>query len=78
MTWQAGLSPTLPKDRILYPAVPRAGVHWVMMGSYVPYGEDSAQAAWLRADLAAVDRARTPWVIAVMHSPWCGPAPVSG
>ena len=53
----------------LYPG--RAGVHWVMMGSYAPYGEDSGQAQWLRADLASVDRAHTPWVIAVMHSPWC-------
>ena len=26
--------------------------------------------AWLRKDLAAVDRARTPWLIAVIHPPW--------
>ena len=43
----------------------------VMLGSYAPYLEDSAQYAWLRRDLASVDRARTPWLIAVMHAPWC-------
>jgi hypothetical protein len=38
------------------------------------------QLAFMRADLAAVDRARTPWVLAVLHRPfycsnansWCG------
>ena len=28
---------------------------------------------WLRKDLAAVDRERTPWLIAVIHPPWCAP-----
>lgn len=28
------------------------------------------QMAWLRADLAAVDRSRTPWLIVGMHAPW--------
>lgn len=28
------------------------------------------QVAWLREDLAKVDRARTPWLIAAMHAPW--------
>lgn len=47
-----------------------------------PYGgvTVAAQSAWLRADLAAVDRATTPWVLAVLHRPfycsnansWCG------
>lgn len=26
--------------------------------------------AWLKADLAAVDRSRTPWLIVGMHAPW--------
>ena len=38
-----------------------AGAHIVMLGSYAPYGKHSAQRAWLQADLATVDRARTPW-----------------
>ena len=43
----------------------------VMLGSYADYGEDSEQYAWLRRDLASVDRGRTPWLIAAMHAPWC-------
>jgi len=33
-------------------------------------GPGSAQLDWLRADLAGVDRAVTPWVIVVVHQPW--------
>lgn len=29
-----------------------------------------AQTAWLEADLAAVDRTRTPWVVVAGHRPW--------
>ncbi|KUJ12559.1 Metallo-dependent phosphatase [Mollisia scopiformis] len=36
-------------------------------GPFAPFG---AQLAWLKADLAAVDRKRTPWVIAAGHRPW--------
>ena len=38
-----------------------AGAHVVMLGSYAPYGRHSKQYAWLQADLATVDRGRTPW-----------------
>lgn len=34
------------------------------------YSRSSEQYAWLHRDLAAVDRARTPWVIVVFHAPW--------
>lgn len=30
----------------------------------------NAQTAWLEADLAAVDRSKTPWVIVAGHRPW--------
>jgi hypothetical protein len=60
--------------------------HIVVLSSEVlalgPYGgvTAEAQAAWLAADLAAVDRAATPWVVATFHRPfycsnansWCG------
>jgi len=63
-------------------------MHLVFLSSEVlalgPYGGVTAeqQQAWLEQDLAAVDRARTPWVVAVFHRPfycsnansWCGPA----
>ncbi len=41
-----------------------------------PYAEGrmllraAAQARWLARDLAAVDRARTPWVLVTFHNPW--------
>ena len=47
-----------------------AGAHVVMLGSYAAFGAGSEQAAWLARDLAAVDRARTPWVVAGLHAPW--------
>jgi len=50
-----------------------AGVHVIMLGSYIDFtGSDaaSAQLAWLKADLAKVDRSRTPWLVGVLHAPW--------
>ena len=47
-----------------------AGAHVLMLGSYVDYSRDSEQFKWLKLDLASIDRARTPWVIAVFHAPW--------
>ena len=38
-----------------------AGAHIIMLGSYAEYGRRSEQYAWLQADLATVDRSRTPW-----------------
>ena len=46
------------------------GAHWVMLGSYTDYKPGSPQLEWLAADLASVDRSRTPWLIAAVHSPW--------
>jgi acid phosphatase type 7 len=46
-------------------------VHVVMLGSYADLEEGwSEQHAWLRRDLAAVDRRRTPWLLVLMHVPW--------
>ncbi|PKA47550.1 Purple acid phosphatase 22 [Apostasia shenzhenica] len=47
-----------------------AAAHVLMLGSYADYGESSEQLRWLRADLAGVDRTRTPWLLAVVHAPW--------
>ncbi|KAL4856311.1 Purple acid phosphatase 18 [Chlorella vulgaris] len=54
----------------LYYSYEEAGAHIVMLGSYVAYDRASPQYAWLLRDLAAVDRARTPWVVVVQHAPW--------
>ncbi|KAK9319470.1 Metallo-dependent phosphatase-like protein [Lipomyces orientalis] len=35
-----------------------------------PFGTSGQQIAWLEADLAAVDRTVTPWVIVSGHRPW--------
>ena len=34
------------------------------------YSIQNAQTEWLKADLAAVDRTKTPWVIVAGHRPW--------
>ncbi|KAL8140582.1 hypothetical protein V2J09_006603 [Rumex salicifolius] len=45
-------------------------VHVIMLGSYVDYGIGSDQYKWLQADLARVERTRTPWVFVLLHAPW--------
>lgn len=35
-----------------------------------PRGAPNEQIEWLKADLAAVDRSKTPWVLAFGHRPW--------
>nr|CAB3489729.1 unnamed protein product [Digitaria exilis] len=56
----------------LYYSFDAAGgaAHVVMLGSYAESGEGSEQHQWLRRDLAAVDRRRTPWLVVLMHVPW--------
>ena len=47
----------------------RAGpVHVVVVNTYAR--DVAAQRAWLKADLAAVDRKVTPWVVLAMHAAW--------
>lgn len=46
------------------------GVHIVMLGSYTYFDRQSDQYKWLQADLAKVDRKKTPWLFAVIHAPW--------
>lgn len=45
-------------------------VRVLMLGSYTDFGPGSDQYRWLAATLARIDRARTPWVFAVIHAPW--------
>ncbi|XP_078436884.1 purple acid phosphatase 18 [Wolffia australiana] len=47
-----------------------AGAHVIMLASYADYGGGSQQMAWLKADLAKVNRKRTPWLLALFHVPW--------
>ncbi|KAL0333465.1 UNVERIFIED_CONTAM: Purple acid phosphatase 22 [Sesamum angustifolium] len=47
-----------------------AGTHIIMLGSYTDYDVDSDQYKWLQSDLNKVDRVKTPWMFAVVHTPW--------
>lgn len=50
-----------------------AGVHFLMLGSYVDFVSDeeaAKQVAWLKKDLATVDRSKTPFLVGVLHAPW--------
>ncbi|KAJ4970478.1 hypothetical protein NE237_003577 [Protea cynaroides] len=53
----------------LYYSFDVAGAHIVMLGSYAKYDTGSEQYKWLQADLAKVDRQRTPWLIVLLHAP---------
>jgi len=44
--------------------------HVIALCSYAATHSTSLQYKWLRRDLAAVDRTRTPWLIVMMHAPW--------
>lgn len=57
-------------DSNLYYSFDAAGVHVIMLGSYTDFGPGSAQYRWLQGDLGKVDRARTPWVVVLIHAPW--------
>ncbi|KAK9921227.1 hypothetical protein M0R45_029746 [Rubus argutus] len=54
----------------LYYSFQVAGTHIIILGSYTEFDTDSEQYAWLVADLAKIDRKRTPWVVVVLHAPW--------
>jgi len=44
--------------------------HVVQLCSYCAFGQSSLQYEWLANDLANVDRARTPWLVVMFHTPW--------
>lgn len=45
-------------------------VHVINLNPYSSSNTTSPQYQWLLADLEAVDRVMTPWVIVMMHCPW--------
>lgn len=57
-------------DSFLWYSYEQGNAHMVMLCSYAATGPTSAQYKWLEADLAKIDRTKTPWVIAVWHTPW--------
>ena len=45
-------------------------MHFLLMDGYGDYSAGSAQHTWVLADLNAVDRAKTPWLIVAFHQPY--------
>ena len=45
-------------------------VHFLMLNNYMPFAEGSPQHDFVKEDLAAVNRAVTPWLVATFHAPW--------
>ncbi|PIN05398.1 Purple acid phosphatase [Handroanthus impetiginosus] len=54
----------------LYYSLDVAGAHIIMLGSYTDFDSDSDQYKWLQADLASIDRIKTPWIFVLIHAPW--------
>jgi len=44
--------------------------HVLQLCSYCSFDSASLQFKWLQKDLASVDRTRTPWLVAMWHTPW--------
>ncbi|KAG2614891.1 probable purple acid phosphatase 20 [Panicum virgatum] len=69
MPYDTGATPS--GDNLYYSFdVAGGAVHVIMLGSYTDYDTGSAQHRWLQRDLAAVDRGRTAFVLALVHAPW--------
>lgn len=54
----------------LYYSFNAGGIHFVMLAAYIDYNRTGAQYAWLKQNLADIDREMTPWVVAAWHAPW--------
>lgn len=59
----------MPQETLYY-SFDAAGVHFVMLNSYMDFDVASPQYNWLLKDMHAVDRKTTPFVVAAMHAPW--------
>ena len=57
-------------DGPLYYSYEVGPAHVIVLASFFVYSEGSAQYTWLQADLAKVDRAKTPWLLVLIHAPW--------
>ena len=66
----AELSSRFPAQPLAWWSLAAGAAHIVGLSSSDDVAPGSAQRAWLEADLAAVDRARTPWLILLWHKSW--------
>jgi len=60
----------MPSQQQLFYSYNYGSVHMVMLNSYMPFAHGTPQHDFLRADLAAVDRKVTPWLVVACHAPW--------
>uniref|UniRef100_A0A199UA04 Purple acid phosphatase n=1 Tax=Manihot esculenta TaxID=3983 RepID=A0A199UA04_MANES len=68
--WQMPFEESESNSNLFYSFNVASGVHVIMLGSYTDFDPQSPQYKWLQADLAKVDRAKTPWIIVLIHAPW--------
>lgn len=57
-------------DSFLWYSYETGPAHVISLCSYAGFEKQSLQYDWLVSDLATIDRAKTPWVIAMWHTPW--------
>ena len=60
------------KDGCMYFSYEVGPAHVISLASFYPggFGAASPLVAWLKGDLAAIDRSKTPWVLVSLHAPW--------
>ncbi|XP_058107139.1 nucleotide pyrophosphatase/phosphodiesterase-like [Magnolia sinica] len=66
--------PTPAKDKSWY-SIEQASVHFTVISTEHAWSEGSEQYDWMKKDLGAVDRSRTPWVIFMGHRPMYSSCP---
>lgn len=54
----------------LWYSIKRASAYIIVLSSYSAYGKYTPQYKWLEEELPKVNRAETPWLIVLLHSPW--------
>ncbi|XP_075645831.1 purple acid phosphatase 5-like [Castanea sativa] len=54
----------------LWYSIRRASAHIIVLSSYSSFAKYTPQYTWLETELSKVNRAETPWLIVLLHSPW--------
>lgn len=60
--------PTSEKDKPWY-SIEQGSAHFTVISTEHDWSESSEQYAWMKMDMASVDRTRTPWLIFMGHRP---------
>lgn len=68
----AGMPTGGRKDGCMYFSYEAGPTHVISISSFYPggFGASSPLTIWLKADLATISRAKTPWVFVSLHAPW--------